>query len=171
MKRRLLCGACGRALDADGEYCPHCGTVIKRDRPAQCEIHPEKRGASRCILCGTVMCEVCAKRTSGRYVCARHKRVTIVQDWATVFESPDVAEADLIRSVLHAEGLNVLGQNFQSIGYLWEGGGDSLLSRLAINRPAKVFVPIPEYARAIQVIQEWQTGTRDDSGNESSTDD
>jgi hypothetical protein len=41
---------------------------------------------------------------------------------------------------------------------VWDGGGDSALSRSAISKPAKVFVPIPEYLKAKESLEEWKSG-------------
>jgi hypothetical protein len=48
-------------------------------------------------------------------------------------------------------------QNFNSVGFIWDGGGDSPISRSNINKPAKVFVPIPEYLDAMEEIVEWKS--------------
>jgi hypothetical protein len=86
--------------------------------------------------------------------------VEVVLDWANVFQSNDVTEAELARSVLESEGFTLQTQNFQSIGYIWQGGGESSFSRSAVNRPAKVFVPIPEYLKARDVVLEWDSPSR-----------
>jgi len=96
--------------------------------------------------------------------------VELVLDWANVFQSNDVTEAELLRSVLEAEGLTVQTQNFQSIGYIWDGGGDSPLSRSAVNRPAKIFVPIPEYLAAQRVVLDWSSQTPVDDGDSADDD-
>ncbi|MBI2618649.1 MAG: hypothetical protein HYW57_01040 [Ignavibacteriales bacterium] len=77
------------------------------------------------------------------------------QDWALIFESPDINEAELIKSVLESVGQRVVVRNFGPNNVVWEGGGDSLFSRQALNRPAKVFVPIPEYEKAKLALDEW----------------
>ena len=48
-------------------------------------------------------------------------------------------------------------QNFNAVGFIWDGGGDSPISRSNINKPAKVFVPIPEYLDAVKEIVEWKS--------------
>ena len=85
----------------------------------------------------------------------------VEEDWAEVFRSTDIAEAELVKSVLESSGQKVLVQNFNSVGFVWDGGGDSSISRSNINKPAKVFVPIPEYVNALQVVEEWKSSEKD----------
>jgi hypothetical protein len=86
-----------------------------------------------------------------------HKKVEVQQDWAMVFESTEINDSELSKSVLEAAGFRVLVQNFASVGYAWDGGGDSPQSRSNLSRPAKVFVPIPEYLGALKAIKEWKS--------------
>jgi len=84
--------------------------------------------------------------------------VEVAEDWVKVYQSHVVTEADLARAVLQASGFKVLVQNSSSIGYLWGGGGDSPVSRAQVGSPAKVFVPIPDFQRAQETLQEWNDG-------------
>jgi hypothetical protein len=84
--------------------------------------------------------------------------VEVQQDWARIFQSSDINEAGLVRSVLQSACFTVQVQNFSSIGFVWDGGGDSSLSRSALSKPAKVLVPIPEYIDAVKTLQEWNSG-------------
>jgi hypothetical protein len=81
----------------------------------------------------------------------------VEQDWAEVFRSTELSEAELVKSVLESIGHKVQVQNFNSVGFIWDGGGDSPISRSNINKPAKVFVPIPEYLDAMEEIVEWKS--------------
>jgi hypothetical protein len=81
----------------------------------------------------------------------------VEQDWAEVFRSTEIADAELVKSVLESAGQKVLVQNFNSMGFIWDGGGDSPISRSNINKPAKVFVPIPEYLDAVKMVEEWKS--------------
>jgi hypothetical protein len=85
----------------------------------------------------------------------------VEQDWAEVFRSTELSEADLVKSVLESIGHKVQVQNFNSVGFIWDGGGDSPISRSNINKPAKVFVPIPEYLDAVQELEEWRSSQTD----------
>ena len=74
-----------------------------------------------------------------------------------IFESTEIGEAELVKSVLESTGHKVLVQNFNSVGFVWDGGGDSPISRSNINKPAMVFVPIPEYLDAARELAEWRS--------------
>jgi len=165
------CPDCGEEVTGESDFCPHCGILRPGAGSPRCTVHGDLAAQSVCIICHRLLCRQCRKRRTGRAFCDEHRNVEVVLDWANVFQSNDVTEAELLRSVLEAEGLTVQTQNFQSIGYIWDGGGDSPLSRSAVNRPAKVFVPIPEYRAARQVVLDWssqpqseteQTGPADD---------
>jgi len=75
-----------------------------------------------------------------------------------VYSSSDIKDAELAKAILESRGLHVVGRDFTAIGYIWDGAGDSALSRSLLRKPAKVFVPIPEYERALVVLNEWSTG-------------
>jgi hypothetical protein len=89
--------------------------------------------------------------------CLDHEDVEVQQDWAAVFASTEVNDAELIKVVLEKAQHRVLVQNFGSIGYAWDGGGDSPQSRSNLSRPAKIFVPIPEYLEASATVEEWRS--------------
>jgi hypothetical protein len=91
----------------------------------------------------------------------------VQQDWARIFQSTDINEAELVKSILQSGGFTVQVQNFNSIGFVWDGGGDSSLSRSALSKPAKVFVPIPEYLRARDTVREWTSGDAGQEGPDS----
>ncbi len=71
--------------------------------------------------------------------------------------------------MLESTGHKVQVQNFNSIGFVWDGGGDSPISRSNINKPAKVFVPIPEYLEAVKVVEEWRSSNTDAGFDETKT--
>lgn len=76
-----------------------------------------------------------------------------------VFDSTEINDAELIKAVLEKAQFRVLVQNFGSVGYAWDGGGDSPQSRSNLGRPAKVFVPIPEYLEASKAVGEWKASS------------
>jgi hypothetical protein len=99
----------------------------------------------------------------GKRFCKDHKSVKVEQDWAKVYQSTEINDAELVRSVLVNAEFHVQVQNFNSIGFVWDGGGDSPQSRSNLGKPAKVFVPIPEFLRAQIFLQEWESGKLDES--------
>ncbi len=95
---------------------------------------------------------------SGRAFCHDHRMVEVEQDWALVYSSNDVNDAELAKSVLEEAGFKVVTRDFLPIGYVWDGAGDSSFSRLALKKPAKVFVPIQDYLSASEALDEWSGG-------------
>jgi hypothetical protein len=124
-----------------------------------CEAHPSNEAAGVCIICRRLVCDECGSQIHHRTFCREHKGIEVQQDWARIFQSTDINEAELVKSVLTSGGFTIQVQNFNSIGFVWDGGGDSSLSRSALSKPAKIFVPIPEYLRAREAVQDWTFGS------------
>jgi len=98
------------------------------------------------------------KIVDDRALCIDHQSVEMEQDFALVYSSSDINDAELARAVLDSRGFTVVVRDFTPIGYVWDGAGDSPFSRSALRKLAKVFVPIPDYLRALVVLNEWSTG-------------
>jgi len=96
----------------------------------------------------------------GRVLCREHVAVPIEQDFALVYSASDINDAELARAVLDSRGFTVVVRDFTPIGYVWDGAGDSSFSRSVLRKLAKVFVPIPDYLRALVVLNEWSTGKK-----------
>jgi hypothetical protein len=155
------CHYCKNEVTEDSDFCPHCGALFAEAGNVCCDLHPLEPGTGVCIICRKLCCEECGAKVRGRFFCSAHRKVNVEEDWAEVFRSTDIAEAELVKSVLESAGQKVLVQNFNSIGFIWDGGGDSSISRSNINKPAKVFVPIPEYVNAVQFVEEWKSSEKD----------
>jgi hypothetical protein len=153
----INCPNCGEEVTTDSDFCPHCGIIFSEAEQVLCDEHTQKPATGVCIICRRVFCEECGVKVSGRRFCLLHKKVKVQQDWAEVFRSTEISDSELVKSVLESTGHKVQVQNFRSIGFAWEGGGDSAVSRSNMNNPAKVFVPIPEYLDAIKEIAEWKS--------------
>jgi hypothetical protein len=151
------CPNCSEEVTKDSDFCPHCGTLFSEAGEVICDEHPQQQASGVCIICRKVLCQECGVQVHGRIFCIAHRRVRVQQDWAEIFRSTEIADAELVKSVLESAGHKVQVQNFHSIGFIWDGGGDSPISRSNINKPAKVFVPIPEYLEAKKVTEEWQS--------------
>lgn len=161
MPHYVPCPTCGEEVTGDSDFCPHCGIVYEQAGTIQCETHPNDKGTSVCILCRRILCADCTYVQEGRRFCKDHKSVKVEQDWAQVFESTEINDAELVKSVLENAEFHVQVRNFNSIGFVWDGGGDSPQSRSNLGKPAKVFIPIPEYLKARVVLQEWESGKAD----------
>jgi len=158
MPEYVPCPTCGEEVTEDSDFCPHCGIVYKQSGTIQCETHAQSEGTSVCIICRRVLCNECTCFQRERRFCKDHKSVNVEQDWAKVFQSTEINEAGLVRSLLENAEFHVQVQNFNSIGFVWDGGGASPQSRSNLGKPAKVFVPIPEYLKAQAVLQDWESG-------------
>jgi len=157
------CTQCSGEVTADSDFCPHCGTLFVRGEPAVCDTHSESEAEGVCIICRKVICGACGKQKDRRWFCTKHRGVKVEQDWVLIFESPEINESELVKSVLESVGLHVVVRNFNANTVVWEGGGDSMVSRQTLNRPAKVFVPIPEYEDALKAFEEWESASEDRS--------
>ncbi len=158
------CPECDGEVTVDSDFCPHCGVLFSESDSLFCDVHQDQRATGVCIICRRLVCQRCIKKHDGRTFCEDHREVEVRQDWALVFESTEINEAELAKSVLESSQHKVLVQNFGSIGYAWDGGGDSPVSRSNLGRPAKVYVPIPEYVDAMKTIQDWQSSATDVAG-------
>jgi hypothetical protein len=161
MDKYINCSYCGEEITEDSDFCPHCGVLFTKSGQESCDLHTLEPGAGVCIICRKLCCEECGAKVRGRFFCSAHRKVKVEQDWAEVFRSTEISDAELVKSVLESAGHKVLVQNFHSIGFIWDGGGDSPISRSNINKPAKVFVPIPEYLDAAEEIVEWKSSETD----------
>jgi len=157
MSELINCHYCGDEVTVDSDFCPHCGILFAEAGDVFCDEHVQVKALGVCIICRKVCCKQCGVKVRGRFFCSAHRKVKVEQDWAEVFRSTEISDAELVKSVLESSGHKVLVQNFNSIGFVWDGGGDSPISRSNINKPAKVFVPIPEYLDAMKEIVEWKS--------------
>lgn len=151
------CSSCGGEITKDSDFCPHCGILLERMIFVPCDTHPRGRAVGVCILCRVPICHDCLHINEGRRFCPEHKNVRVEQDWALIFQSDDINEAELVRSFLESIDQQVILRNFTAHGFIWDGGGDSAFSRQAVNRPAKLFVPVPEYVAARKALEEWES--------------
>jgi hypothetical protein len=161
MSDLIKCRHCGEEITEDSDFCPHCGVLFEEAGKVICDLHPLEPGVGVCIICRKLCCDACGSQVRGRYFCSAHRKIKVEQDWAEVFRSTEISDSELVKSVLESTGHKVLVQNFNSIGFVWDGGGDSPISRSNINKPAKVFVPIPEYLDAVEEIVEWKSSETD----------
>ncbi len=154
----IVCPKCKEAVSEESEYCIHCGALLKKDKLILCALHPDTVATAVCVLCQQPLCSACTIEVENRTVCIFHQDVEILDDWAVIFQSTDITEAELIRAVLKENDFQVVVQNFDSIGYAWDGGGESPISRSNLNKPARILVPLWEYGDAEQCIEEWRSG-------------
>jgi len=162
MPEYVPCSECGEEITPDSDFCPHCGVMYDGNETAQCEKHPDRNGTALCIICRRVLCEKCTCTSEGRRFCNEHESVRVEQDWAVVFESPDPAEAKLVKSFFDSVGQKSLVREFTPYGLAWDGGGHGDFSLHMINRAAAVFIPIPDFLDARKSLDEWKSGRVED---------
>jgi RNA polymerase subunit RPABC4/transcription elongation factor Spt4 len=150
------CPHCSEEITEDSDFCPHCGILLTEEK-AFCTLHAQDEATGICIICRQPVCRRCAAIVHRRTFCPEHKTIEVQQDWAMIFQSTEIVSAELVKSVLETAEFHVQVQNFASIGYAWDGGGDSPQSRSNLGEPAKVFVPIPEYLEAAKTMSNWNT--------------
>lgn len=156
MSSYINCSYCKEEITKDSDYCPHCGIIFEKAGTFFCDEHKTEPATGVCIICRKVFCKNCGVEVRGRRFCLPHRKVKVQQDWAEIFRSTEIFDAEQVKALLESLGHKVQVQNFNSIGFIWDGGGDSPISRSNINKPAKVFVPIPEYLDAKREIKEWE---------------
>lgn len=159
MNESKTCDECGNEVTPDSDFCPNCGVLFPGDIPLPCDTHGSKVATGVCVVCNTLVCSACSKSRKGRLLCTVHAGVVLEEGWAEVFRSTDVNEAEMAKAFLESEGYTVHPTDFGSVGYVWDGGGDSSISRSALNKPARLFVPIPGYVKAKEVLQDWQSSS------------
>jgi hypothetical protein len=155
MADQTTCSNCNEEVTVDSDFCPHCGMLFKETENVFCDEHQKNPAQGVCIICQRLVCQECGVSSAGRIFCEAHRKVEVQEDWAEVFRSTEVADAELIKSLLESTGVKVLEQNFSPKGSIWEG--DSSIWRSNINKPAKVLVPIPEYLQAMEVVYDWRS--------------
>jgi RNA polymerase subunit RPABC4/transcription elongation factor Spt4 len=163
MEALTSCGNCSEEITADSDFCPHCGVLFAEAGGLVCERHSEQDAVGVCIICRVLVCDKCRVVVGNRTFCFDHSMTEVQQNWANVFQSTDINEAELVKSLLEASNFHIQVQNFGSIGFVWEGGSDSSLSRNALNKPAKLFVPIPQYLKAVETVEQWKTSGQSNS--------
>lgn len=156
------CSQCGEEVTRDSDFCPHCGVLFSTESGEMCDTHTQHSAEGVCIICRKLVCKECGGVVRGRTFCLQHRGIEVQQDWASVFQSTDINESELVKAFLESAGYKVLVQNFTPVGFVWDGGGDSAISRSNLSKPAKIFVPIPEYLKAEQGLKEWKSGVGDE---------
>lgn len=155
MPELITCSNCQGELLDDSDFCAHCGYLLT-DEKLFCELHPAKEAGGVCIVCQRLVCDMCSEESDHRVFCLNHLEVIVDGDWAEVFRSTDVNESELAKSLLQDAKHHVEVQNFGSVGYAWDGGGDNPQSRSNLNSPSKIFVPLDEYIPAKLVLDDWR---------------
>lgn len=153
------CEHCREDVTWDSDYCPHCGALIRMEEPVHCEHHPDRIAAGVCIMCRTPICPECMKLIHNKRFCLEHQDIEVQQDWAKVYESDDIMEAELVKGILRQEGMlaQVMNEKLNASPIPLP---DVPVVRSNDRRPAKVFVPIPAFQQALDILIEWDKGKK-----------
>jgi hypothetical protein len=140
MAELTTCANCDNEVTEDSDFCPHCGYLFKDAPPVKCETDIDQEASGVCIICQKLVCPRCREVKNNRLFCVDHRTVVVEQDWAMVVDSRSIAEAEMRKNFLDENG-------FQTVGY-------NLGIRGRNRSTARVFVPIPDYLRAVELIKE-----------------
>jgi len=147
------CGNCFEPVTVGSDFCVHCGVLVSED-DFFCEEHPDSTATAVCVICRRLMCELCAKKKGVKILCEEHKKVEISEDWAVAFQSVDYYEANIVRGKLESAGITVNPRNNASIGFIADGFIEGPIGRTILKYPVKVFVPLDQYLKAIEIVKE-----------------
>lgn len=155
-KTEFVCGFCESPVNHDDEFCPECGTLFIED--ITCENHPEVPAAGACIICELPYCNECGFRVNKLFLCESHSDYEIYEGMAKVFGTPEITEAEFIKSLLIQNGLHPVsfsragpygGQKHMfSISETKEGSVGNLITEV------KILVPCTEVINAEKILGE-----------------
>jgi hypothetical protein len=132
-------------VDASEPACPACGHLEKAEK---CARHARREAYGRCVICGTAICDDCARPDTVSYLCPDHSDIEVIEGWAQIYSTADDVEARLIRENLQAEGIDaeVLSQK----DHVWSVDLGELSQ-------VRLLVPAYQYAAARSVLAEHMT--------------
>jgi len=143
----IVCDNCDEQIEADSQYCPHCGIVFENDEAEvliHCENHPAVAAVGVCIICGKPVCRDCAISKKGRVFCDNDKHVKIHERWAVLCSTSAEYEAEMVRANLELAGIKALVFSQVDHAYFIP------MSRLAI---VNVMVPKEKLGKAREVLR------------------
>ncbi len=147
------CWNCSEPVTAESDFCVHCGVLLSEDN-LFCERHSSSKAIGVCIICRRLVCDSCAKKKAGKMLCDEHEKIEISEDWAVAFQSFDYYEANIVRGKLESAGMTVNPRNNASIGFIADGFIEGPIGRSILKYPVKVFVPLDQYLKAVEIVKE-----------------
>jgi hypothetical protein len=161
------CPSCEEPVDAGDTFCDSCGVLLLPDdvhpRP-DCGVHPEVDAIAGCVVCGTPVCEECAREVEGKYFCADDSHYNVHQKYAVAYTCATEYEAAMIKANLDGAGINALIFNQRDHVYF------TTMGSLAI---VNVMVPTGDIEKASEIIgmllAEHESGTEDDASSSEET--
>jgi hypothetical protein len=91
--KRAVCAECG--WQGVAVACERCGRIADGVE-TECEIHPDRRAAFLCVVCGMPLCASCAVPSGTAHLCGDPAHSTVLNDWVSFRSVPSSVAADLI---------------------------------------------------------------------------
>jgi hypothetical protein len=148
------CGKCGNAVQADDDFCPHCGGIF--GDAFQCVNHQDRTADGACIICALPLCPDCGGMVMGRFLCNHHSSYEIYEGMVRIYGGLDDVAAQYAKTCLEQAGLHPLlycrrqplgGPRF--VYTLYSAAGD--YDGHVVNE-IKVMVPTYEVAEGEKVL-------------------
>jgi len=151
-----FCDNCDSQIDADADYCTHCGIIFEKEvdeAAIECESHSGVGAVGVCVVCGKPVCRECAHAKKGKVFCDTDEHVKIYENWAVIYTSSTEYEAEMVRANLELAGIKALVFSQVDHAYFIP------MSRLAV---VNVMVPKPKLAKAREVLERLKGVEEDD---------
>jgi hypothetical protein len=145
------CDNCDWEIDAEAEYCPHCGIVFETEEgevAIVCETHPSTAAVGVCVICGRPVCRDCAVCKKGRVFCNNNEHLKIHQNWAILCSTSAEYEAEMVKANLEIAGIKAMV--FSQVDH----ASFIPVSRLAL---VKVMVPKDKLTKAQEVLRQFRS--------------
>lgn len=158
--RRLVCPGCGARADAEGDFCPRCGSLFIDG--VVCERHPAVPAIGACAICSTPFCAECGRQSGHTFLCNAHASYEIYEGLARVHGTFDPVHVEFLRGCLEQEGLHpfVYSRKASSIhigGPEYTGFMSSGDSPKVIVNEFKLLVPCAEALEAGALLNDLDT--------------
>lgn len=153
----LECGACGRHVREEDEFCVSCGALFVED--IYCINHPETIAEGVCPVCRNAFCSRCGESADNIFLCSEHNHFEIIEAMARVLGSSDPLLVSNGERALKEAGLHPFVFS-RKASPLHLGGSDYTLFRASgdynghIVNEFKLMVPLSETLMALYVLDE-----------------
>ena len=150
----FVCPSCRNEVQANDEFCPHCGELFADG--ITCSTHPAMGAVGACIICALPYCRECGGKVAEYFLCDHHSTYEIYEGMVRVYAVLDDVSAQYAKACLMQAGLHpVLFCRSQPKGgprfvyTLFEAAGDYVGH---IVNEIKVMVPCQEVGQAETIL-------------------
>ncbi|MDZ7290969.1 MAG: hypothetical protein ONB44_12330 [candidate division KSB1 bacterium] len=102
-RNESVCENCGAGASSQDQFCMACGVAFEEN--PTCDIHPATAAIALCVVCKKRLCADCSFVKHGRYVCEEHRKVELIEGWATALATSTRLEAELQQQHLERLGI------------------------------------------------------------------